>query len=67
MDQYDVDRRPPMEIQAHNRRRVYDWFVAHPCHSNRDCAAALGLGEVAVGRHARAIRDGWRPDDGDQT
>jgi len=52
----------PREIGEANRLRVYRWFVANPCHTIRDCAAALGLSEIAVGRHARSIREGWRPD-----
>lgn len=44
-----------------NRRQIYDWFVANPCHSHADAAKALGMTPHTVGKHARAIRAGWRP------
>lgn len=41
---------------AENRERVRAWLSAHLGGTNRECAQALGLSEVAVGRHVRAIR-----------
>lgn len=45
-----------------NRTAVYEYFAKHLCHSNKDAAKALGLSPLAVGRHAQAIRSGWRPE-----
>lgn len=44
------------------RCRIYDFFRNNPCHTNSDCAKALGLNPGTVGRHAKAIRAGWRPE-----
>ncbi len=57
----------PIERGETNRQRVYDFFTKNPCHTNKDAAEALDLSVVTVGKHARAIREGWRPkvrDDG---
>lgn len=54
--------RNPRERGETNRRRVFDFFVENPCHTNRDAAQALDLSEMTVSKHARAIRDGWRPE-----
>lgn len=40
-----------------NRARVAEFFRQFPTGSNRDCAAMLGLSAMAVGRHARALRE----------
>lgn len=53
----------PKERGRVNRRRVLEYFLANPCQTNKACAKALDLNEMSVGRHARAIRDGWRPDE----
>lgn len=42
-----------------NRERVRKWFREHLCGTNRECAAAVGLTEYAVGRHVKAIRAEW--------
>lgn len=52
----------PREIGAINRKRVYDFFVENPCHSNLDASQSLNLSKLAVGKHCKAIREGWRPD-----
>lgn len=46
---------------ADNRAAVWNFFQDNPCHSNVECAKALGLSAKTVGGHARAIREGWRP------
>lgn len=45
-----------------NRVSVLCWFRDHPGGTNRECAKALGLSEMAVGRHAKAIRQTWPTD-----
>jgi len=50
---------------AETRRKVYEWFMAHPCHTKQDAAKALNLTPDTIGTHARAIRAGWRPDPGE--
>lgn len=45
-----------------NYRRIYQFFRDHVGCSNRECAAALGLSEYAVGRHVSEIRKTWLPD-----
>lgn len=47
--------------QETNRLAVWDFITKNPCHTQIECCAATGLGRVTVGRHWRAIRDGWRP------
>lgn len=56
-----TDTYDPREIGEENRARVYRYFLENPCHRNKDAAETLGLSVMAVGRHARSIRDGWRP------
>lgn len=43
------------------RQAVWDWFRENPCHTKGECAVALGLNPATVGKHCKAIRDGWRP------
>lgn len=43
------------------RQDVWDWFQQNPCHTKGECAAALGHTPTTIGKHCRAIRDGWRP------
>lgn len=45
-----------------NRKRVFEFFQKNPCATNKDAAEKLGLSVYAVGRHAKSIRDGWRPE-----
>lgn len=42
-----------------NCERVRAWFREHLCGTNRECAAAVGLSEYAVGRHVKKIRAEW--------
>lgn len=44
---------------AANRQRVLDLLRRYPGCTNREISAALGLGEMAVSRHVRAIRATW--------
>lgn len=44
------------------RQQVWDFFKANPCHSRADCAKALGHHRATIGKHAQAIKDGWRPE-----
>jgi len=43
-----------------NRERVRRWLLAHVGGTRRECAKALGLSEMAVGRHVSALRAEWR-------
>lgn len=52
---------PGVEIGEKNREAVRRWFATHLCGTQRECAKALGLSDMAVNRHARAIRAEWRP------
>ncbi|WP_226018646.1 winged helix-turn-helix domain-containing protein [Novosphingobium sp. FKTRR1] len=45
-----------------NRRRILEWFLAHPGGTNRECSKALGISETAVGRHVKKIRLLWPVD-----
>lgn len=42
-----------------NLYAVRAWFAAHLCGTARECGAALGLSELAVGRHVKTIRREW--------
>lgn len=50
------------ERGEHNRARVLAFYRNNPCTTQSACAEALGLSAMAVSRHVRAIREGWRPD-----
>jgi len=52
---------PGRAIGDANRARVFKFFVENPCHTQTECAAATGLSLLAVGRHVKSIREGWRP------
>jgi len=56
------DRRSPRVIGEENRDRVRQFFANHLCATQRECAEALGLSDMAVNRHVRAIRAEWRND-----
>lgn len=43
-----------------NRRAVREWFAAHLCGTQTECAKELGLSAMAVSRHVREIRAEWR-------
>jgi hypothetical protein len=47
------------DVGAHNYPIVKAWFAAHPCGTNREAARALGLSDMAVGRHVKRIRAEW--------
>lgn len=47
------------DVGAHNFPIVKAWFTAHPCGTNREAARALGLSDMAVGRHVKRIRAEW--------
>jgi len=42
-----------------NTRAVLAWLLAHPGGTNRECAEAVGLTEMAIGRHVKKIRAMW--------
>lgn len=50
---------PGYAIGHENREAVRLFFMTHLCATNRECAAALGLSECAVGRHVSALRAEW--------
>lgn len=43
------------------RDEVWSWFQENPCHTKAECAAALGYNRATIGKHCKAIREGWRP------
>lgn len=47
------------DVGQHNHALVRQWFIDHPCATNREAASALGLSEIAIGRHVRKIRAEW--------
>jgi DNA invertase Pin-like site-specific DNA recombinase len=56
----DYDRRNPRVIGDENREAIERFFREHLCATQRECAEALGLSDMAVNRHVKAIRAGWR-------
>lgn len=50
---------PGSIIGAANRERVRNFLATHIGATNRECAEALGLGVMAVGRHVKALRAEW--------
>lgn len=50
---------PGVIIGAANRKRVRSWLISHPGGTNGECASALGLSAMAVGRHVKHIRAEW--------
>ena len=46
-----------------NRLRIRKFLREHLGATNRDVAKALGLSEMAVGRHVRALRAEWTNED----
>jgi hypothetical protein len=53
---------PGIIIGAHNRARVRSWLIAHPGGTQTECARALAMSAMAVGRHVRRIRAEWLGD-----
>lgn len=49
-----------VELGEENREAVRKWFACHLCGTQRECAKDLGLSDMAVNRHVRAIRAEWR-------
>lgn len=49
-----------IELGEENRDAVREWFRLHLCGTQRECAKDLGLSDMAVNRHVRAIRAEWR-------
>jgi predicted ArsR family transcriptional regulator len=47
-------------IGAANRERVRNFLATHIGATNRECAEALGLGIMAVGRHVKTLRSEWQ-------
>lgn len=50
---------PGAIIGAENRERVRGFMAKHIGATNRECAASLQLGVMAVGRHVTALRAEW--------
>lgn len=57
-----IYRNPVEAIGDLNRAKVRRWFQSHLCGTQRECATALGLSVIAVGRHVKSIRAEWRED-----
>jgi hypothetical protein len=49
-----------LELGQRNMDRVRSYFREHLCATNQECAAALGLGVMAVGRLVKTIRAEWK-------
>lgn len=47
-------------IGDRNRERVLDFYIKHVGCTRRECALALQLSPVAVGRHIATIRKEWK-------
>lgn len=50
---------PGAQIGRDNREAVRAYVLAHVGVTNRECAAALGLSVMAVGRHIKTLRQEW--------
>jgi hypothetical protein len=48
------------QLAAENRKLIRVYYMTHLCATQKDCANALGLGVMAVSRHAKAIRAEWK-------
>ena len=46
-------------IGAANRERIRAHLIAHPGITRRECAEALKMSEMVVGRHVKVIRKEW--------
>lgn len=58
---------PGHEIGRENLEAVREFFAAHLCATQAECARALGLSVMAVNRHVRTIRSEWRTYDNSPT
>lgn len=56
----EVIPHPNVKMGEENLERVRAWFGSHLCGTQRECADALGLSVMAVNRHVKTIRAGWR-------
>lgn len=54
-------RGPGYKIGHDNREAVRTWFQHHIGCTNYECAKALGLSLMAVGRHVKTLRGEWQP------
>lgn len=52
---------PGAKIGHENREAVRAFFLAHIGATNWECAKALGLSVMAVGRHVKTLRAEWEP------
>lgn len=48
-------------IRDENRKSVYDFFQERPEATLTEAMRGLGMSYVTVSKHAKAIREGWRP------
>ncbi len=55
-----LTQRPGDKIGAENLHRVRQWLADHPGGTQRECAKALKLSSMAVGRHVKTLRSEWR-------
>lgn len=49
-------------IGERNREAVREYFLTHPCCTQKECSSALRLSIEAVGRHVKSIRAEWLDD-----
>lgn len=49
-----------IELGQDNLEAVEEFFRTHLCATQRECSEALGLSAMAVNRHVKTIRAGWR-------
>lgn len=47
-------------IAAANREAVREYLAGHIGATNKECAHALGLSVMAVGRHVHVLRSEWQ-------
>lgn len=52
-------RSPGVRIGHENREAVRKFFAEHIGCTNVECAKALGLSVMAVGRHIKTLREEW--------
>lgn len=50
---------PGHQIGHENREAVRAYFLSHVGCTNLECAKALGLGVMAIGRHIKRLRQEW--------
>lgn len=51
------DNTESTRIGLENRRAVERYFMAHPDHTQIQCAKALGISGMAVSKHVRRLRE----------